>query len=94
MRLRAAKTRDITSRVNFPASCDEVTEEIGDVRLESPRGKEEEISEVIGRCGEREFTNADELHNSIVGNVSGEHVGRKRYDDRGPSLGDGNGPSF
>ena len=94
MRLKAAKTRDITNRLSFPASCDEVTEEIGDVCLESPRGKQEEISEVIRRCGEKEFTNADELHDSIVGNVSGAHVGRKRYDDRGPSIGDSEGPSF
>ena len=86
--MRIPEIRDLVVReIDFPASCDEVKDAIGDVCLESPLGSEEELGEVLGRCGVREFESADELYDSVVGNVSGEHIGRKKYDDRGPSLG-------
>ncbi len=92
--MRIPETRDLmVSELDFPASCDEVKEAIGDVRLESPLGSEEVLRDVLGRCGVQKFESADELYDTVVGNVSGEHIGRKKYDDRGPSLGD-DGVSF
>ncbi len=86
--MRIPETRDlIVKEIDFPASCSEVKDAIGDVCLESPVGSQEELHEVLGRCGDQEFESADELYDTVIGNVSGEHIGRKKYDDRGPSLG-------
>ncbi|MDZ7689458.1 MAG: DUF2795 domain-containing protein [Halobacteriales archaeon] len=86
--MRIPEIRDhVVREIEFPASCDEVKDKIGDICLESPLGSEEKLGDVLGRCGAREFESADELYDVVVGNVSGEHIGRKKYDDRGPSLG-------
>jgi len=93
--MRLPETRDvIVNRLSFPVGCEEAMDEIGDLAIESPQGNEERLSEIIGRCGEREFESADELYDSIVGSVSAEHVGRQGYDDRGPSLEGGEEVSF
>jgi len=87
--MRLPETRDvIVNRLDFPVGCEEAMEELGDVSIESPQGEEEKLSDVIGRCGEREFESADELYDSIVGSVGAEHVGRQGYDDRGPNIGE------
>lgn len=87
--MRIPETRDlIVSEIDFPASRSEVEDAIGDVCLENPGGSEEELREVLERCGVREFESADELYDAVVGNVSAGHVGRRNYDDRGPNLGD------
>lgn len=92
--MRLPETRDlIVGEVEFPATCEEVEEALGDVYIESPLGSEEKLKDVLGRCGEQEFESADELYDTVVGNVSEAHVGRKKYDDRGPNLG-GNEVSF
>jgi hypothetical protein len=86
--MRIPEIRNLIVReIEFPVSCNEVKETIGDVCIETPLGSEEELDDVLGRCGAREFKSADELYDAVVGNVSGEHIGRKKYDDRGPSLG-------
>lgn len=86
--MRIPETRDlIVNEITFPASRGEVEDAIGEVCLESPGGSEEELREVLNRCGVDEFESADELYDTVVGNVSGDHIGRKKYDDRGPSLG-------
>jgi len=86
--MRIPEIRNLIVReIEFPVSCNEVKETVGDVCIETPLGSEEELGDVLGRCGAREFESADELYDAVVGNVSGEHIGRKKYDDRGPSLG-------
>lgn len=80
--------------LEFPASVEEVVEAVGELCIETPLGGEEDLSSTLERCGEAEFNSVDELYDSIVGSVGREHVGRQRYDDRGPSLGDDEEVSF
>jgi hypothetical protein len=84
--MRLPETRDlIVRRLEFPATCDEAIEEIGDVVIESPNGYEEKISDALVRCGDDSFNSPDELYDMMVSGLSEEFVGRKRYDDRGPN---------
>jgi len=84
--MRIPETRDlIVSEVDSPATCREVKDVIGGVCLESPVGSEEELSEVLDRCGECEFESADELYDAVVGNVNAGYIGRKKHDDRDSS---------
>ncbi|MFP4632344.1 MAG: hypothetical protein ACOCT0_02085 [Halobacteriota archaeon] len=93
--MRLSEVRDlIVKEVSLPASCDDVVDSIGDVCIETPHGSEENIGSVLERCGEREFESVDELYDSVVGSLGEAHVGRKKYDDRGPSLGEGEEVSF
>jgi len=93
--MRLPETRNlIVKEIEFPISCEDAVEEIGDVRIESPNGYEEAISDALGRCGDETFGSADELYDTVVSSVSEEFVGRKGYDDRGPNPGDGEEISF
>jgi hypothetical protein len=93
--MRLPETRDIiVRRMEFPVSCEEAKEEIGDVVIESPSGYEETVSDALERCGGDSFETADELYDMMVSGLSEEFVGRKGYDDRGPNPMDDREVSF
>jgi hypothetical protein len=93
--MRLPEVRDvIIRRIDFPVSCEEAEEELGEVVMESPSGYEETVSDSLGRCGEASFESPDELYDTIVSGLSEEFVGRKGYDDRGPNLTDDGEVSF
>ncbi len=93
--MRLPETREyLVKELEFPVSVEDAVESIGELCIETPLGGEEQLSSTLERCGEREFQSADELYDSIVGSVGSEHVGRQKYDDRGPSLGDDEEVSF
>jgi hypothetical protein len=86
--VRLPETRDLfTRRLAFPATAETVTDQIGDVTLESPMGSEETIAEVLERCPEDRFDSADALYDALVTFVGDAYVGRKHYDDRGSQGG-------
>lgn len=85
--MRLPETRDLFGReLNFPVERTAVVEKIGDVELESPRGTSETIAEVLSRTETDEFTSADDLFDTLMTFVGGDHIGRQRYDDRGTTT--------
>lgn len=68
----------------YPVDLETVVREVGTVRVEGPNGDgAETIGSVLGPLGTDSFESADVLYDTIYGNVSDDHVGRKYYDDRG-----------
>ncbi len=93
--MRLPETRELlVNEIDLPASLEDVVDAVGDVCIETPMGGEEDLRSVLERCGEREFDSVDELYDSIVGSLGEAHVGRRKYDDRGPSLGEDEEVSF
>lgn len=87
--MRLPETRDLFSReLTFPVERTRVVETIGDVELESPRGTTETIEEVLERTETDEFDSADDLFDTLMTFVGGDHIGRQRYDDRGTTTTD------
>ena len=86
--MRLPETRDLFSRqVSFPTTTEDVIAEIGEVALEAPMGEEETIADVLGRCPDDEFGDADALYDALITFVGDAYVGRKFYDDRGSQAG-------
>lgn len=67
---------------SFPMDRDAVMETVGDVAIESPNGEDSELEAVLTRSGETTYASVDDLHNTVLGNLGDDHVGRKYYDDR------------
>lgn len=66
-----------------------VLEQIGGVEIDAPDDTETEtVSTIIGAVGQQTYDSADELFQTIVGNLSDEYIGRKFYDDRGANPAD------
>ena len=74
----------LEDELTYPIELDTVLEEIGEVEIEAPnRSDSETVHSIIGHLGDDSFGSADELHETIIGNVSDKYIGRKYYDDRG-----------
>lgn len=76
----------IGEEIEFPANRATIVDRIGDRVLEAPNGQAETIKQVLERGGERNFTSADDVFQSVVGSLSEAYIGRKRYDDRGHNV--------
>ncbi|MFP4627159.1 MAG: DUF5789 family protein [Natronomonas sp.] len=85
--MRLPETRDLFSReLTFPINRGTVVDQIGHVELESPRGTTESIGDVLERTETDEFHSADDLFDTLMTFVGGDHIGRHRYDDRGTTT--------
>ncbi|WP_049915253.1 DUF5789 family protein [Haloferax mucosum] len=74
----------LESELTYPVDTGRVVDQIGAVELDTPAADASEpISVIIAPLGPTTFDSADELYNTILGNVSDEFIGRKFYDDRG-----------
>lgn len=86
--IRLSETRDLFTReLTFPATCDEVIDACGDVRLQAPGGESETIADVFERCETTEFGSTDELVGTLMTFIGQDYVGRTGYDDRGSNPG-------
>lgn len=66
----------------FPADHETVVEQLGNVELTAPTGDSIPIDRVLERTGESQYHSAEELYNTLFGNLDDAFVGRKYYDDR------------
>jgi len=83
MILRPSETRELFARqCNFPTGQDAVVDAVGEVGVRSPNGDTTDLRSVLEWSSTSTFASAEELHNTVMANLPGDHVGRKRYDDR------------
>ena len=76
----------------FPVDHAIVLDRIGDVTIDAP---DEEDSETIGDAltsdNDATYETADDLFESIFGNLDDNYIGRKYCDDRGATIEEGDG---
>jgi len=81
---RPAETRALFGRVpSYPAERAAVIEAVGDAVIRSPHGSEVHLRSVLAASETARFETADHPYNTVMATLGGEHVGRRRYDDRG-----------
>jgi hypothetical protein len=85
----------LETEFTYPVEIDTVIERMGTTEVETPdRTDPETVSSILLPLGGDTFDSASMLYETIYGNVSDDHVGRKYYDDRGSNVTeDGDGPS-
>ncbi|MFB6069446.1 MAG: hypothetical protein ABEJ76_00370 [Halanaeroarchaeum sp.] len=90
-----AEARDVIERAcRFPADHEEVVESLEDESIRSPKGEPVPVESVLAVSDERRYESADDLHGTLLANLTEEHVGRKGYDDRAPNPGRDRDVSF
>lgn len=84
----------LDEELSYPIDQETVVERIGSIEIEAPdREDSETLATIVDSLGRETYGSADELYNTIVGNLNEEHIGRKFYDDRGQqSAHDSEGP--
>lgn len=85
----------LEAEFDYPVKVDTVIARMGDVDVETQDGTDPDtVRSVLHPLGVDTCHSATMLYETIYGNVSDDHVGRKYYDDRGGNLAsDGHGPS-
>ncbi|WP_416840667.1 hypothetical protein [Haloferax sp. DFSO52] len=74
----------LADELTYPVESERVVEQVGDVELDAPDVDDSEtIATVLTPLGATTFDSANDLYNTIIGNVSDDYIGRKFYDDRG-----------
>ncbi|KAB1198427.1 MULTISPECIES: hypothetical protein [Haloferax] len=74
----------LESEFAYPVSTDDVVEQAGTVPVDAPDDDDSEtIETILSRVAAGTYESADDLYNTIIGNVSDDYIGRKFYDDRG-----------
>lgn len=89
---------DLSARLetefSYPVDIATVIERMGAVEIESQDGADPEtIRSILQPLGTDSFDSATMLYETIYGNVSDDHIGRKFYDDRGGNLTGDDGPT-
>jgi len=74
-------TEDLEAE-SYPLTKETVVERYGDRELEHASGSVE-VREVLVEEDDREFADADEIHETLLNMVGAEAVGRQGYSDRG-----------
>ncbi len=86
MRLNEAR-RTVEERIEPPVSVEDLRESCGDIEIDCPDGEPTTFTEVLEMDDERSYDCVTEIHESLMSNLPDSHVGRKKYDDRGPNYG-------
>ena len=74
----------LEAELTYSVSQASVLEQIGTMEIEAPDESETEtIASIIDAVGQESYDSAEELFETVIGNVSDEYIGRKYYDDRG-----------
>ncbi|WP_144906281.1 DUF5789 family protein [Halobellus captivus] len=74
----------LEDELEYPIAHERVIEAIGSVDIEAPDVEQTEtVGTIVSTVGQETYDSAEELFNTIIGNVSDEYIGRKFYDDRG-----------
>jgi hypothetical protein len=74
----------LTTEFSYPVSTQQVVAQIGSIEVEAPDvDNSETIQTILEPLGVVTCDDAQDLYNTILGNLSDEFIGRKFYDDRG-----------
>lgn len=74
----------LEDEVEYPIDNASVAERIGTIRITAPGNRSTEtVSTIIAPVGQQTYASAEELFETIIGNLGEEYIGRKFYDDRG-----------
>lgn len=88
MVLRPSETRELFARqCSFPTGREAVVDAVGEVSVRSPNGDATTLRAVLERSSASTFASPADLHSTVMANLPGDHVGRKRYDDRSRTPG-------
>lgn len=79
--------RYLESQFEYPVNRADVINQIGDMPLDGPNERCDDIRAILGRLEEDKYRTPEELFLTILGTVSDRYVGRKYYDDRGTNPG-------
>jgi hypothetical protein len=74
------------SEFDYPIDRERIIEAAGDTELQAPTGSPESVREVLQRADTRTFRTARELHETLLGHLGEQYIGRKFYDDRGTNV--------
>lgn len=68
----------------YPATTDDLIEDIGDHELELPNGSET-VAEILARLDDETYETAEDARFAVYTGVSEKAIGRKGYSDRDPT---------
>jgi hypothetical protein len=75
---------------SYPLSKSALLEQYGDRELEHASGSVR-LEDVLSGEGDREFEDAEEVHETILNMVGSAAIGREEYSDRGAGTAEQNG---
>ena len=73
---------------DYPVDSETVREEMGQETIDSEDAAGgRTIASILDNHPDEEFASANELHQTLIGELPDEYIGRKFYDDRGSNPG-------
>jgi hypothetical protein len=74
----------LATELSYPVALDTVIKQIGNTRINGPNTDDTEtIATILSPLRTDTFESPETLYETIYGNMSDDHIGRKYYDDRG-----------
>ncbi|WP_267641389.1 hypothetical protein [Haloarchaeobius amylolyticus] len=74
----------LETELQYPIELESVLDRIGALEVEAPNESDTDtVAAILGPLGSDRYNSAQELLETILGNLSEEYIGRKFYDDRG-----------
>lgn len=81
---------DVTDEFEYPVDHETVLAQIGDTTIDAPDGSDSmTVGNILPSDEDRTYETAEDLFNSIYGNLDDSYIGRKFYDDRGTNIDEG-----
>lgn len=78
----------LEERFDYPVDTATVRDRIGDETIDSEeRDGGRTIGSILDAHDDEEFASINELHQTMLGELPDEYIGRKYYDDRGSNPG-------
>ena len=82
----------LDNEFEFPVDHAMVLNRAGDVTIDAPDEEDSEtIGDVLTSDNDATYETADDLFESIFGNLDDKYIGHKYYDDRGATIEEGDG---
>lgn len=80
----------LENKFEYPVAHETVLDQIGEATIDAPDDSDSQtIDEVLEYDNDATYETADDLFDSIIGNLDDDYIGRKFYDDRGPNVEEG-----
>lgn len=77
----------LEDEVEYPVNHATVLDQFGSVTVDAPDEVDSEtIAETLADDDDETYESADDLFESIFGNLDEDYIGRKYYDDRGANI--------
>lgn len=83
--LEVGRVGELFDETNYPTTTEEVLENLGDARIEYPKGSDS-LRTILETSGHETYESLDELELAVLNGVRRDAVGRARYSDRGDEV--------